>query len=184
MNFPIYTNEIEIWFVSFLLFVGVIFILFGKSFEKPFFGALILGGVIFIFHSQHTVYDHQQHVLKRFEEGKALDCGLWRGEGTLVYGKNGWKWEKEIGFVKGDTILKDPKLCDVIGETSPEPSSVPYWFLYVISLMPLFVLRIVTLKWREHFDAEVKRQEDEEAHAATPIKASEGHLERKEDNYE
>ncbi|MFA6145575.1 MAG: hypothetical protein WCW84_10425, partial [Sulfurimonas sp.] len=75
------------------------------------------------------------------KEGQTIQCSLWRGEGTLVDPKANWKYVPEIGFVKGDQIHNDPGLCKVIGQEAPEPSVVPYLFVFIFELMLCFGIR-------------------------------------------
>jgi hypothetical protein len=156
MNLGMYTGTAELGIAAVLMLIAVLFILAGKSPEKPFFGTLILGGIVFIQYGNHCSYDAKAYVLKRFNEGAALECGLWRAESVLVDPNNGWRWEQKIGFVKHDQIRNDPKLCRVIGEDAPEPSSALYWLFYISTTVILLTLRSVTLQWRESFDKEVE----------------------------
>lgn len=163
MNLSMYTSATELGIVAVLILIGVMFILAGKSAEKPFFGTLILGGIVYILYGNHCSHDAKAFVLKRFNEGAALECGLLRGDSVLVDPNNGWRWEQKIGFVKNDQIRNDSKLCHVIGEDAPEPSSVLYWLFYVTAAVTLLTLRSVTLRWRESFDTEVERIKLEES---------------------
>jgi hypothetical protein len=91
----------------------------------------------------------ERFALQRFNEGRALSCGMWRGEGVGVDLSQGWVKEKGVGFVKGDLIVNDIGVCRVIGEKTPEPSSVPYWMAFVSTLAILLTLRAVTLGVKE-----------------------------------
>lgn len=163
MNLGMYTGTAELGMAAVLMLIAVLFILAGKSPEKPFFGVLILGGIVFILYGNHCSFDAKAYVLKRFNEGVALECGLWRGESVLVDPNNGWRWDKKIGFVKNDQIRNDPKLCRVIGEEAPEPSSVLYWLFYVTAAVTLLIFRNISLRWRESLDKEVERIKLEES---------------------
>ncbi|MFA6397154.1 MAG: hypothetical protein WCW84_14410, partial [Sulfurimonas sp.] len=75
------------------------------------------------------------------KEGQTIQCSLWRGEGTLVDPKANWKYVPEIGFVKGDQIHNDPRLCNVIAEEAPQPSVIPYTFVFFTLIFISFLLR-------------------------------------------
>lgn len=157
MNVYFYGSNMELYFSIFIVIIVIGFILIGKSSEKPFFGGVILGLLIFLMHSQHTQYDAKEYLLKRFQEGKAIECGFLRGDGTLVDPNKGWSFKKGIGFVKDDMIKTDPNLCRVIGEEPPIPSSIPYWFSYLVILIVLFLLRPKTLKFCYALDQKIEQ---------------------------
>lgn len=90
--------------------------------------------------------------MEQFHEGRALSCGLWRGESVRVDRLSGWKYEEGTGFVKGDVIINDPGVCRVIEKPFPEPSSVPYWMVLVTVMGVLMILRAVTLGVEEEKD--------------------------------
>lgn len=120
----------EAWLMSVLLLIGCGFILFGKGVEFIFVGMIVLGGIVSIAYTNHSAYLQERFTLQRFHEGRALICGMWRGENVRVDPKTGWNLEEGVGFVKGDVIVNDVGVCRVIGEHTPEPSSVPYAFAY------------------------------------------------------
>lgn len=162
MNFLIYTSSIELWPLSILILIGVGFILLGKTPAMPFLGMIVLGGIVSILYGNHCTYDAKEYVLKRFNEGAALECGLWRGESVLVDPNNGWRWEKQIGFVKNDQIRNDLNLCHVIKESAHEPSSFAYWLVYIVGTITLLLFREITLPWRESFDRNIERKLDKD----------------------
>jgi hypothetical protein len=90
--------------------------------------------------------------MEQFHEGRALSCGLWRGESAKVDRFSGRRYEEGTGFVKGDVIINDPGVCRVIGRAFPEPSSVPYWMVLVTVMGILMILRAVTLCVEEEKD--------------------------------
>ncbi|MDD4855418.1 MAG: hypothetical protein PHQ22_10080 [Sulfuricurvum sp.] len=135
----------EVWLIGVLFLIGVSFLLFGKGLEMIFVGIVVLGGITAIAYSNHSNYLDERFTLQRFNEGRALSCGMWRGEGVRVDLSQGWVKEKGVGFVKGDVIVNDIGVCRVIGEKTPEPSSVPYWMAFVSTLAILLTLRAVTL---------------------------------------
>jgi hypothetical protein len=172
MNFLMYTSSLELWTLSILTLIGIGFILLGKTPGMPFIGTLVLGGIIFILYGNHCTHDKKDYILKRFSEGRALECGLWRGEGVLVDPNNGWRWEKQIGFVKNDHVRNDPQLCHVIGEDAPEPSSFAYWLIYISTVLTLLSFRSLSIPWRESLDKEIERIEHEELHTEKEINTS------------
>jgi hypothetical protein len=135
----------EVWLMGVLLLIGASFLLYGKGVEFIFVGMVVIGGIVTIAYSNHSNYLDERFTLQRFNEGRALACGMWRGEGVRVDLSQGWVKEKGVGFVKGDVIVNDIGVCRVIGEKTPEPSSVPYWMAFVSTLAILLTLRAVTL---------------------------------------
>lgn len=147
----------EMWVMVFFLLIGGGFLIFGRKAELMFVGGVALAGVISIAYANHSHYLEKQFMLKRFNEGKALVCGLWRGESVRVDITKGWIREEEIGFVKGDVIINDIGVCRVIGESSPEPSSIPYWIVFVSMVGVLSMLRFAIMSNREQV---VQQEED------------------------
>jgi hypothetical protein len=139
----------EVWLMGVLLLIGVGFILFGKGLEMIFVGIVVLSGITAIAYSNHSNYLDERFTLQHFNEGRALACGMWRGEGVRVDLSQGWVKAKGVGFVKGDVIVNDIGVCRVIDEKTPEPSSVPYWMAFVSTLVILLTLRAVTLGVKE-----------------------------------
>ena len=72
-----------------------------------------------------------------------VECGEVRVSESIF--SQGWVKEKGVGFVKGDVIVNDIGVCRVIGEKTPEPSSIPYWMAFISTLAILLTLREVTL---------------------------------------
>jgi hypothetical protein len=139
------TSTGEVWLLSVLLLIGAGFILFGRGAEFVFVGMVVIVGVFTIAYSNHTHYLGERYLMEQFHEGRALSCGMWKGEGTRVDRLSGWRYEEGTGFVKGDVIINDPGVCRVIGRVFPEPSSVPYWMVLVTVMGVLMILRAVTL---------------------------------------
>lgn len=122
---------------------GFIMIAFIPRGDMAFFGIIVLIMTIILAYETHNKNLDKEFVLKRFIEGQALECGLWRGESAFVDPKSGWRWDERIGLVKGDQIHNDLGLCAVIGEESPSSSEVPYGFVLIFELMLAFGLRAV-----------------------------------------
>lgn len=78
--------------------------------------------------------------MEQFHEGRALSCGIWKGESARVDRLSGWRYEEGAGFVKGDVIINDLGVCRVIEKHFPEPSSVPYWMVLVTMMGVLMTL--------------------------------------------
>lgn len=146
------TSTGEVWLLSVLLLIGVGFILYGRGAEFVFVGMVVIAGVFTIAYSNHTHYLGERFLMEQFHEGRALSCGLWRGEGARVDRFSGWRYEEGTGFVKGDVIINDPRVCRVIDRTFPKPSSVPYWMVLVTVMGALMILRAVTLGVEEEKD--------------------------------
>lgn len=147
----------EMWVMVFFLLIGGGFLLFGKTAELILAGVVALAGITLVAYGNHSRYLEEQFTLKRFNEGKALVCGLWRGENVRVDFTKGWIREEEIGFVKGDVIINDIGVCRVIGESSPEPSSIPYWMMFLSMVGVLSMLRFAIMTNREQV---VQQEED------------------------
>ena len=143
------TRTGEVWLLSVLLLIGAGFILFGRGIEFAFMGMGVIGGVVSIVYTNQAQYVQENFTLQCFNEGRALSCGMWRGEGIRVDFSQGWVKEKGVGFVKGDVIVNDIGVCRVIGEKTPEPSSIPYWMAFISTLAILLTLREVTLGAQE-----------------------------------
>jgi hypothetical protein len=139
------TSTADVCLMSALLLIGVGFILFGKEVEFVFIGMVVIGGVTSITYTNHSQYLQERATLNAFLEGRALECGIFRGESIRVDITKGWVREEGVGFVKGDAIINDIGVCSVIGEPSKEPSSVPYWMVFVSAMAILLALRIATV---------------------------------------
>lgn len=139
------SNTGEVWLMGVLLLITAGFILFARGIEFVFVGMVVIGGVFTIAYSNHTHYLGERFLMEQFHEGRALSCGMWKGESARVDRFSGWRYEEGTGFVKGDVIINDPGVCRVIGRAFPEPSSVPYWMALVTLIGVLVTLRAVTL---------------------------------------
>ena len=135
------TGTGEVWLLSVLLLIGAGFILYGRGAEFGFVGMVVIVGVFTIAYTNHTHYLGERFLMEQFHEGRALSCGLWRGESVRVDCLSGWRYEEGTGFVKGDVIINDPGVCRVIEKSFPEPSSVPYWMGLVTLIGVLMTLR-------------------------------------------
>lgn len=131
----------ELVFLGMLTLISIVMITFPKDAQFPFVGAFILGLIMVIAYTDYRSYLEKEFVLKRFQEGHAIECGLWRGESILVNPIAGWQYSPNTGFIKGDQIQNDPGLCNVMDEKAPKPSTVPYVFAYLVELMLCFGLR-------------------------------------------
>lgn len=150
----------EMWVMVFFILIGGGFLLFGRKAELIFAGSVALAGVISIAFANHSHYLEKQFTLKRFHEGKALVCGLGLGERVRVDPTRGWAFEEEIGLVKGDVIISSIGVCKVIGESSPEPSSIPYWMVFVSMIGVLSMLRFSIMTNREQVVVEKEDHDD------------------------
>lgn len=138
---------------------GFIMIAFTKRGDIAFMGTIVLLMTMILAYETHSNNLDKEYVLKRFTQGQALKCGLWRGESLLVDSKSGWKFEENIGFIKGDQIHNDHGMCSVIGEESPRASEIPYGFALIFELMLAFGLRAVFIK---HVTDEEEKSHDTE----------------------
>jgi hypothetical protein len=155
---------------------GFIMIAFTRRGDIAFVGTIMIFMTIMLAYEIHNKNLGKEFVLKRFIEGQALECGLWRGESAFVDPKSDWKWDEKIGLVKGDQIHNDLGVCTVIGEESPNPAEIPYIFVLIFELMLAFGLRAVFTNWlteqekNDHEKREIKKldvQEQGEDHANT-----------------
>lgn len=131
----------ELILLGVLTLISIVMISFIKDTRFPFAGTLFLGLIMIIIYDSSASNQAKEFVLQRFNEGQAIECGLWRGESALIDSRNGWKYVPNLGFVKGDQIHNDPGICNVIAQNAPEPSVVPYGFALVFELMLAFGLR-------------------------------------------
>lgn len=119
------------WLFVLTVTIGVGMIIFGNA------GWFLLGIFILFMNSliMHDSYQQQsdiRYVYESFEQGKSIECGLWRGQQTIADPAQGWTLSGGR-FISKDTILNDPKLCSVMGEESPQVSAVgPVIFFFVI----------------------------------------------------
>ncbi|MCL4431874.1 MAG: hypothetical protein M1300_06100 [Epsilonproteobacteria bacterium] len=129
----------ELGIILILMVISMLMIILGKE------AAVVLGPIVlvmtctlpYIIHSKAVA---EIYMLKRFEEGARIECGIWRGESLLVDPSKGWV-KNELGFIKEDQIFNDMQRCHAVGEKEPEPSTLPYWIL-MISLMSIaFIIR-------------------------------------------
>lgn len=165
----IVANSGEMWVMVFFLLIGGGFLIFGRKAELILAGVVALAGITLVAYSNHSNYMEKQFTLKRFNEGKALVCGLWRGENVRVDFTKGWIREEEIGFVKGDVIINDIGVCSVIGESSPEPSSIPYWIVFVSMVGVLSMLRSAIMT---NLEKVVEKEDHDDADNDTNRKSS------------
>lgn len=143
---------------------GFIMVAFIKRGDVAFFGTLMIFMTILLAYETHNNNLNKEFVLKRFTQAQALKCGLWSGQSLLIDSNAGWKFEENIGFIKGDQIHNDLGVCTVIGEESPSPSEVSYGLVLIFELMLAFGLRaLLTNQEEENHDIrEVKAVHDDE----------------------
>lgn len=163
------SSSFEIGMMVFFIMVGMGLLLFGKKEGGILIGVLILSGVVLVAYSNHIKYMGERFIMEQFHEGRALECGMWRGESTKVDPLNGWEYEKDAGFVKGDVIINDPLVCSVIGKAFPEPSTIPYWMVLVSVVGILMMIRFALKRpENKHYETdENKNGEKEEVNNAS-----------------
>lgn len=135
----------EMWLLGVLFLIGAGFILFGKGVESILAGIVAIGGVVSIGYMNHTQHQQERMIVRAFNEGRVLECGLFRGQSFKVDSSKGWVREDGVGFVKGDTIINDVGVCRVIGLAPKEPSMVSYWMFFVSVMGILMILRAVIM---------------------------------------
>lgn len=138
---------------------GFIMVSFSTRGDIAFMGTVMIVMTMLLAHETHSNNLAKEYVQKRFMQGQALKCGLWKGESILVDQKSGWKFEENIGFIKGDHIQNDQGLCTVIGEESPKAPEIPYGFALIFELMLAFGLRAAYTKYV--IDEEEKNYDNE-----------------------
>jgi len=136
----------ELILLGTLTLMCIIMITFPEEAKFPLVGAFVLSMIMVIAYSTHTNHLDKEFVLRQFHEGHAIECGLFRGESSMVNSNSGWTYQPNIGFIKGDRIQNDLGWCNVIGKKAPEPSTVPYAFALIIELMVFFGLRTAVQK--------------------------------------
>lgn len=136
----------ELTLLGVLTLMSIVMITFPKDAKFPLVGAFVLGMIMVIAYTNHRDHLDKEFVIKRFQEGQTIECGLWRGERTLISTNRGWKYLQGTGFIKGDFIHSDHGLCNVMNQQAPKPSSVPYLFALVVELMLVFGLRAAVQK--------------------------------------
>lgn len=131
----------ELTFLGFLTLVSFMMIIFSKDTKFLIGGTLIISMIMVIAYTHHCNHLDKEFVLKRFDEGKTIECGLFKGERTLIHANSDWTYQPNIGFIKNDRVHNDPSQCNVIDEEAPSPSVIPYLFALMIELMVCFGLR-------------------------------------------
>ena len=156
----------ELWFMSALLLIGAGFILFTRV------EFMFLGMIITIAYDHHRAHMDELFTIKKFNDGKALECGLWRGESVIVDPSKGWSIKKDIGLIKNDVIIKDIGVCHVISEKSPKPSQIPYWMVYLSLMVMLMILRLPLYSKSKQWLNDCKEEKkDEDAIFNKPLKS-------------
>jgi len=122
-------------------FAGFLMIQFVEDIEMTWLGVFVLAMIMFIAYSIHSHNQAKAFVLERFNEGQAIECGLWSGESTLINPHNGWTYVSTLGFVKEDQIHNNLSACNVVAQEAPEPSVVLYGFAYMVLLAVSFLFR-------------------------------------------
>ena len=135
------TSTGEMWLLGAMLLFGAGVLLFTNEVKYVIVGIVAIAGVGVITYSNHTNTLEERFTLQQFHEGKALSCGVWRGETILVDPSKGWKYDKRVGFTKGDVIINNPGVCRVIEKASPKPSSLPYWVIFGTLIGILMILK-------------------------------------------
>lgn len=138
-----FTGFAELLLLGVLTLIAMAIIVFPDEGSFLFIGPLLLGLILSIPYLNQENLVAQEFVLKRFKEGKSIECGLWRGERTLVNPNAGWNYLPDTGFVKDDQIRSDLGLCGVIGEEAPTPSVGQYALLFMLEFMASFGLRYI-----------------------------------------
>lgn len=82
----------------------------------------------------------KQFVLERFERGDVIECALYRGEHKRLSLNRGWQREEER-FVRGEEVLSDSLLCNVIGKDAPTPILWMSWIFYILYVLIAFSAR-------------------------------------------
>ncbi len=136
-----YINGWEWLPIILFTFAGFLMIQFVEDIEMTWLGVIVLTMIMVIAYKTSENNQAKAFVLQRFNEGQAIECGLWRGESALIDSHNGWKHVPNLGFVKGDQIHNDPGICNVIAQEAPEPSVVLYGFAYMVLLAVSFLFR-------------------------------------------
>lgn len=131
----------ELLLLGVLTLVAMAIIIFSSENSLVFMGSLLFGLILSIPYINYENHLDKEFVLKRFKEGKSIECGLWRGERTLVNPNAGWNYLPNTGFVKDDQIRSDVGLCSVMGEEAPAPSALPFMLIYILVLIQCFVMR-------------------------------------------
>jgi len=156
------SNSIEVWIMTFFVVIGAGFLLFGRKGELVFAGVITLAGMTSIAYSNHSKYIGKHFLMEQFNAGRALSCGLWRGESVRVDPLKEWRFEQGTGFVKGDVIINDPSVCSVIDKPFPEPSSVPYWMAFVSVTGVMLMLRAAIMGKLEKVAKEENHDADDD----------------------
>lgn len=139
-------NSFEQWTMGFFLVFGITVLLFAKKAKWIFAGVVTLSGMTFLAYNNHTHYLGERFLMEQFHSGSALECGMWKGQASLVDPSKGWQYHEDIGFYKGDVIINDPGVCAVIGKAFPEPSSVPYVMVFIGVMGILMTLRFALIR--------------------------------------
>lgn len=124
-----------------IMVIGSLLILLSTKAEINIVGMIIMIVALFIVHSNHSRYLEDTFIKECFEQGDKLVCGLWIGEKTLISKDSGWRWDKDVAFVKQDQIFSAPGLCRVLGKEPPQPPFFAYAGILVVLIALLVAIR-------------------------------------------
>ena len=114
----------ELTFLGILTLMSLIMITFPEEAKFPLAGAFVLSMIMVIAYTTHSIHLDKEFVLKRFNEGQAIECGLLRGERTLINPKSGWRYLRAQVLSKGITsrMIQHSVTSWVKKHPSPQPS--------------------------------------------------------------
>lgn len=130
MNF----SDPHTWLFCITAITGMGTILFANS-GKVFLGVFILLINALIIQTNEEKASNIRFVYEQFKQGHSIECGLWRGRLTLADPTKGWVLEQGR-FIKDDTVLSDPYLCNVVDRDFPQTNGIIslLFFLFMTGL--------------------------------------------------
>lgn len=150
-------------FSGFIILVALFMMTFGRNILLAVIGVVFIVMIAGLGQRQVDKDQYRVFILERFKAGDAIECGLFRGNQTLVDLNNGWKLYGKDRFIKGDQIINEIGWCNVQGKEPTYPIDWNNWFFYgaiIIGGMVLrFLLQNVRKSLHDEMDKEIAKEE-------------------------
>lgn len=149
-------------FSGFIVFVALFMMAFGRNILLAVIGVVFIVMIAGLGQIQADKAQDQVFILERFKAGEAIECGLLRGNQTLVDLNNGWKLYGKDRFIKEDQIINEIGWCNVPGKEPVSPIDWRNWFFYGVitigGMLLRFLLRNVRKSLHDEMDKEIAKE--------------------------
>lgn len=150
-------------FSGFIILVAFLMMAFGRNILLAVIGVVFIVMIAGLGQVQADKDQYRVFILERFKAGEAIECGLLRGNQTLVDLNNGWKLYGKDRFIKGDQIINEIGWCHVPGKEPVSPIGWHNWFFYgaiiIGGILLRFLLRNVRKSLHDEMDKEIAKEE-------------------------